>query len=177
MPLFEILEHALTEWIGDIARAAVPQPEPSPSPDVDDIITLFNPEDVRVHIKDFDASDQCRARGGYYRNGMLTIWFDAPNLVGNDGRVYILPVGVYDRFRYGGVGRLMRGLATYCNDMGEDELLGEARWADAPHGKAIICRFHRKDGKVSTMEVKSVGEDIPYQFQYGVNVRLSIPMP
>lgn len=148
---------------------SVPQP-PAPA---DEPVTLFDPGDIKLFIKDLDASPQCRELGGYLRGATLTAWFEAANLTGNDGVVALQPNKILDRVKFGGVGPKMVGSVVFRNDSGEDWMMGAAEW----EGTRIVFRFPHTDGKGHLMEATSVGSDFPRQFQYGVVVRVTISLP
>jgi hypothetical protein len=153
-----------------------PPPGPSPIPPTDEPVTMFAAGEIKLFVKDLDASPQCRALGGYLRGGVLTAWFEAGNLTGADGVVAIQPNKILDRIKFGGVGPKMVGPVVFHNDEGADWILGAAEWLEADTRK-IGFRFRGADEKGHLMEARTTGTDYPFQFAYGVVVRFSIPLP
>jgi hypothetical protein len=153
-----------------------PEPEPIPPAPEGEPVTMFAAGEIKLFVKDLDASPQCRALGGYLRSGVLTAWFEAGNLTGAEGIVAIQPNKILDRILFGGVGPKMVGSVVFHNDEGADWTLGAAEWLE-PDKKRIGFRFRGADEKGHLMEARSTGSDYPFQFAYGVVVRFSIPLP
>lgn len=158
-----------------------PTPLPTPTPYVlpPDDMTLFEPGDVQVFIKDQDVTESFVATGGYYRDGNLIMWADLRDegaLPDNAHGVMYLKANSIP-IRYGGLSFRAVGQAFVTNYDGGDQVQGVSQW-DLPAGEHVIkVKVLVPTTGHSALSELSYSPDWPYNWHYGLHVYVSIAVP
>jgi hypothetical protein len=171
--------------------APEPEPEPEPTPEPtpvpgEPIVTMFDRGQMKAFLGDYKLSDSpnVTAVGGYYRNGMLTAWLECQGHLGIAGTLILVPQALIDvqpsLFKFGGVGKHMRGAAHIRNEDGQDQVVGVATWGVDFSGRAGIVVQCPQPGANAWKHVAAgvdAPQDWPWSWHYGLRIYLSIPLP
>lgn len=144
------------------------------------VITMFEPEDVKVFVKDENITPQLSRVGGELRGTNLTMWLDDPDgrLDSKDFRfpITFIPQKILNEIKFGGVGPLMRGSATVSNNDGKDNSLAACTWVRASHAEnrmgVVVLISPDKSPRLAALK-----PDYPWNSQQGTHVRLTIALP
>lgn len=158
-----------------------PGPDPDPGAG-DEVITMYSDDTESdgnacdVFIGNQEVTAQVSEYGMYYRRPHLVGWFKADNLIGSEGVISMRPNKLGGEFKQPGVGRLTLGRVRFINLTDQtDFILGEARWNSS--GAIEFYFLDPTDGGSRRMRAVNTGADFPRQFQYGIDLRLSILVP
>ena len=164
----------------------VPPPAEPPPPAGEPIVTMFDKGQMKAFLGDYKLSDDpaVTAIGGYYRNGTVTAWFESKGHIGIPGTLILVPQALIDvqpsLFKFGGVGKYMRGIAHVRNEDGQDQTVGVASWGTDFSGRAGII-VHVPPPVGTTWKPVASGvdapQDWPWNWHYGLRVYCNLPLP
>lgn len=170
------LEEHLVEWMKEELELSVPVQEEK----------IIFPLEVHIYVKDEDVTARASYVHGYLRGNQLNVSFSFPKngLRDKEGRLYIVPFGVGDLFRYGGFGPHLVGPADLESEADDEYKHGSCNWLRAPNGLDAIGLNYLESGGpkhgtlyVSMSALYPKGRAWPWRLFGGLECKLNIQIP